>query len=265
MRCGDPRSRSDIRLGAWVAEPGSDQGPELEGVCEFGIGVQGLFQLRECGAEVLGPCQWALPRWARAFRGSRSKARLEVGGGADLVVAEPGEAPGDEQVRIVGAGADRLAERLLRILATTQPRQGLGVCRQHGRDFSPSVDAAPEVGQGLLGITQLQVRQAAIDPGVDELAVDLQGTIVGGQGLDEPAASREGQAAIQMRPGEMRRQDRAGREVRGGVRMSALIAVADPQGEPGPEQARIDGWRPGSRRSSARSAWPMTRYEVPER
>ena len=94
-------------------------------------------------------------------------------------------------------------------------------------------------------MTQLQIRQAAIDPGLDELAIDLQGTIVGRQGLDEPAGSREGQAAIQVRPGEIRRQDRADREIRGGVRMSALIAMADPQGEPGPEHAAGHGWRPG--------------------
>ena len=189
LRCGDPQESDHIRLVRGSSSRARIRARSWRASASSGSASRAFSSSESAERRSLVLARRAFPRWALALRGSRSRARWKSAAAA-RVVAEPGEAPGDEQVRIGGAGADRLAERLLRILATTQPRQGLGVCRQHGRGFLAELDAVPEVGQGLLGMTQLQVRQAAIDPGIDELAIDLEGTIVGRQRLDEAAGSR---------------------------------------------------------------------------
>ena len=183
--------------------------------------------------------RWALPRWALALRGSRSKARWKSASAA--IGSWPSREKPLATSRFASAGQVRIASpNAFSASSRRSSRDKASACAAStAGDFSPSSMPCPRSDRASLGMTQLQVRQAAIDPGVDELAIDLEGTIVGRQRLDEPAGSREGQAAIQVWPGEIRRQDRADREIRDGVRVSALIAMADPQGEPGPEHARF--------------------------
>ena len=119
----------------------------------------------------------------------------------------------------------------------THPGKRLGVCGQHGRRLHVQREGALQIRKGLIGTTQLEVGQPAVHPGLNELGIEIQCLIIGREGFRQPAASRKGESAVQLRPGELGYKDRAETEVRGCIGMSPLIAVADTKGEPGPELA----------------------------
>ncbi len=164
----------------------------------------------------------------------------EVVEGAVGVVVEAGEAPGDPRDEVVGLSSQGVGEVALGLVVAAEPVQGLGTGGQGGRVAMSQGNRVVEVRQGGGRIAELEADQGPVEAGREEVGVVGQGAVVGVAGLGQPVGRRQGQAAVQVRPGELGRQDRADAEVVRGHVITGLLVVAEPQGEPGPEALGIE-------------------------
>ena len=178
---------------------------------------------------ILAPDQVRLSQVGPGISRVEHEGSVEVGSGTGLIASHAVETTRHERRRVVGTGLDRLGERGLRVGMSTDAGERLGVRGHDRRGSHVQRQGSLEVDQGLLGMAELEESKTSIDPRLRELRIELERMIVGLQRLRESAAPGKRQPAVQLRPGELGNQDRAGTEIGRGVGVPPLIAVADPR------------------------------------
>ena len=165
----------------------------------------------------------------------------EVGLGAGSISRKAGVPARYQRQWIVRVGGlDRLGEGLLSFVTAAETGKCVGPRRPDARGPPTEGDRAVQVACRLIPVAKLQAGQGAVDQGLDEVGVELEGAVVGHPSLAQAAGAGQGEAAVQVWPGEVGGEGRTHTKVERGIGMSSLIEMADPEGEPSPESACIE-------------------------
>ena len=246
--------------GGKVAEPGTHDRPKLDGIDQVGVGRQGGIGVRQGLAG--GRCAGAGPgRSGRGpWRGLNTEGPVEVGAGGGGVGRDQGDAPRGEQVGVVGVLAEQLLE------------EPLGPARSPRRDFTSAQAGEHARGRAAQGDRRSSARRPPpgrsaprstrreVDPRLGEPGVGLKCALVLPR-LVKPTGAGQGEAAVEVGPGELRLEHHARVEVAGGVEVASLREPAVTQGEVGPEVPRVEVDGPGAppRRRPGRQRQPRCR------
>ena len=177
---------------------------------------------------------------AAAWRGSRARTLSKSLRGSLGIGTDPGHPPGDPHDRVVRVAGEQVGEILLGLGPTAEACQGLAARRQDSQVFPAQLDGAGQVGQGGVELVQLQLHECPVDQGLDEVRLQPERAIVGIPGVEQPAGPGEGQAPVEVGPGECRPSGGTHGEIAGRLEESSLGVVAVAQDEPGPEGGDIE-------------------------
>ena len=119
--CGYLEEAVDIGLGSGVAQPGAEQGAQLEGIAEVGLGVEGHFDLDQGRVGIIAPQEVSPTEMGAGVAHIKVQGAGEVGLGACSISRQAG-------VPALPAESDRSGRRL------GSPRRRLAQLRHGGRD-----------------------------------------------------------------------------------------------------------------------------------
>ena len=80
----------DIGLGSGVAQPGAEQGAELEGIAEVGLGVEGRFDLDQGRVGIIAPQEVSPTEMGAGVARIKVQGAGEVGLGAGSISRKAG-------------------------------------------------------------------------------------------------------------------------------------------------------------------------------
>ena len=127
--CGYLEEAVDIGLGSGVAQPGAEQGAQLEGIAEVGLGVKGRFDLDQGRVGIIAPQEVSPTEMGAGVVRIKVQGAGEVGLGAGSISRKAGVPTRYQRNRIVRVGGlDRLGEGLLSFV-TARAAKMLGVRR----------------------------------------------------------------------------------------------------------------------------------------
>ncbi len=177
----------DVSDGGGVGEVGAEQGTEAKGVGEIRGGGEGAVGQIEGGPGVGRADDVGATEQGASVGGVECQGTEEVCVGAGRVLAQEEEAAGDEQADVVGmVGEGRRGTRRIGLAAPAESGEGLGAGGQHGRvvdepAWGPRrgrLEDAVEVTEGERRVVHFEGDEGAVDAGLGELGVDLQGPVV---------------------------------------------------------------------------------------
>ncbi len=148
--------------------------------------------------------------------------------------------PRDQDDQVARIAGKKAGEKPLGFIAASLTSKCLAQRRQNDNVVAAELDGFCEVGLGASDLVELELDQRAIDQGLGKAGLDLSRFVVGVQRADQAAGLGEGQASVEVHPGELRSAHRADGEVTRRFQKPALGVVAVPQEKPGPERCGIE-------------------------
>jgi hypothetical protein len=133
LGCGYLEQAVDIGLGGGVAQPGAEQGAELEGIAEVGLGVEGHFDFGQGRVEIIAPQEVSPTEMGAGVARVEGQGAGEVSLGADSISGKAGVPAHYQGRRIVRGGLDRLGESVPSFVTAAEAGECLASLRQDSR------------------------------------------------------------------------------------------------------------------------------------